>query len=170
MSGPGPSESEIESLVSIAMRVPDHGKIAPWRFVRYSPSRCEALGRRFLARALERDPSLGEEMRQAELTRFTRAPVVVGVVSAPKQHPKVPVWEQELSAGAACYGLLIAANAAGWDAQWLTEWIAFDEALAADLGAQPGERFAGFIYMGTRTMPKSERDRPALADVFHVMD
>ena len=170
MSDPGPSEAEVADLVAIASRVPDHGKLAPWRFIRYSPEACERLGPIVLARALERDPGLDEQNREIERTRFLRAPVVVGIVSAARAHPKIPEWEQVLSAGAAAYGLLIAANAAGWDAQWLTEWVAFDEKLGPELGLRAGERFAGFIHIGTRTMPKSERDRPELASVYSVMD
>ena len=169
LGAPGPGEAEIEAMVSLASRVPDHGKIAPWRFMRYTPDYCRRLGETFRARALERNPDLSQDMQAVELSRFTLAPVVVAVVSCPRPHPKVPEWEQVLSAGAAAMTLLIAANASGYDAQWLTEWVAFDEALAPDLGVREGERIAGFVFMGTRTAPKFERDRPALADVYSVM-
>lgn len=166
MSGPGPDEESIRAMIEIAARVPDHGKIAPWRFQRYSPEYCAKLGELFRNRALELTPDLNAEMQDIELTRFTRTPVVIAVMSAPREHPKVPEWEQVLSAGAAAMNLLIAANAHGWDAQWLTEWIAFDPALTEPLGVRSGERVAGFIYIGTRTMPKTSRDRPELDDIF----
>lgn len=170
MAGPGPDDAAIADMIAIASRVPDHGKIAPWRFIRYSPTAAIRLGAVIEARALELDPALGEEQRQVERTRLSRVPVVIAVASHVVEHPKVPRWEQELSAGAACMNLLIAANAHGFDAQWLTEWIAFDEALHAPLGLAEGERIAGFIYIGTRTMPKTERDRPSLDAIFSTMD
>ncbi len=169
MSGPGPDESSIRTMIEIATRVPDHGKIAPWRFQRYSPDYCAKLGELFLQRALELTPDLNEDLQEIERTRFTRTPVVIAVMSAPQDHPKVPEWEQVLSAGAAAMNLLIAANAHGWDAQWLTEWIAFDEKLAEPLGVRSGEKIAGFIYVGTRTMPKTERDRPAIDDIYSTL-
>ncbi|HSO47029.1 MAG TPA: nitroreductase [Rhizobiaceae bacterium] len=171
MAGPGPSDTEIEAMIAIASRVPDHGKLAPWRFIRYAPQYCHALNEICLARAIERDPALPEELRAFERTRFTKAPVVMAIVSRPQpDHPKVPVWEQQLSCGAAAMNLLIAANAHGYDAQWLTEWVSFDEKLAPALGLRAGERLAGFIYIGTRTTHKTERDRPVLADVYTVME
>ncbi|MEZ5872711.1 MAG: nitroreductase [Nitratireductor sp.] len=170
MAGPGPDETAIADMITIASRVPDHGKIAPWRFIRYSPAAATRLGKAIEARALELDPGLGEEQRRIERTRLSRVPVVIGVASRTVDHPKVPRWEQELSAGAACMNLLIAANAHGFDAQWLTEWIAFDPVLHDQLGFSAGERIAGFVYIGTRTMPKTERDRPVLETVFSTMD
>ena len=170
MAGPGPSPDEIRSMAQIASRVPDHGKIAPWRFIEYSPSAKERLGRMILERALEKDAALTSEMQELEKTRLSRSSTVIGLISAPVDHPKVPVWEQELSCGAAGMNWLIAANALGYDAQWLTEWYAFDEKLAPAFGAGEGERVAGFIHIGTRTMPKTERARPDLDDVLKVME
>jgi nitroreductase len=170
MSGPGPSEAEIRTMIEIASRVPDHGKLAPWRFIRYAPAYAEKLNAICLARAMERDPALPEELVAFERTRFTKVPVVIAIASRTQSHPKVPVWEQELSAGAAAMNLLIAANALGYDAQWLTEWVSFDEKLQPALGVKPGERLAGFVFIGTRTTPKTERDRPAISDVYTVME
>ena len=169
MGGPGPTDQEVEALIKVASRVPDHGKIAPWRFIQYEPAYCEALGERILARYVELNGPVSDDIEQLERTRLTRVPVVIAVISAPRDHPKVPVWEQQLSAGAAAMTLLIAANALGYDAQWLTEWYAFDSELSADFGVGPSERLAGFIHMGTKTMPKTERDRPQLADIFSIM-
>lgn len=169
MAGPGPGEAEIEEMVGIASRVPDHGKLSPWRIVRYAPEYCHWLGERCEARAIALDPAMNEEMRKIERQRFIRAPVVLGIVSTAAPHPKIPVWEQQLSAGAVAMNMLIAANALGYDAQWLTEWVAFDEELAPALGVEPGDRIAGFVHVGTRTSPKTERDRPALHDVYSVL-
>jgi nitroreductase len=106
MSGPGPEEEEIRSMIAIASRVPDHGKIAPWRFQRYEYDYCKRLGELFLKCALKEEPDLPAEIQEIERTRFSRAPVVIAVMSAPRQHPKVPEWEQVLSAGAAAMSLL----------------------------------------------------------------
>ena len=170
MGGPGPNPEEIVEMAEVAMRVPDHGKIAPWRFVEYSTSAKERLDRLILARALEKQPDLDGEMKAVEVGRMARSPTVIGLISAPVDHPKVPVWEQELSCGAVGMNWLIAANAFGYDAQWITEWIAIDDVLAPHLGVREGERLAGFIHIGTRTMPKTERERPAFGDVFSRMD
>ncbi|MFZ1814262.1 MAG: nitroreductase [Rhizobiaceae bacterium] len=170
MAGPGPDEAELREMIAIASRVPDHGKICPWRFIRYSPDACVRLGAEFEKRALELDPAMSQEMQAIERARFTRVPVVIGVASRTVDHPKVPQWEQRLSAGAVCMNLLIAANAHGYDAQWLTEWVAFDEKLHATLGYAAEEKVAGFIYIGTRTMPKTERDRPQIDSVLSVME
>lgn len=170
MTGPGPSAAEIQEMAVIASRVPDHGKIAPWRFVEYSNAAKERLGEAILARALEKDPDLTEEMQQVERTRLSRSATVIGLISSPADHPKVPRWEQELSCGAVGMNWLIAANAYGYDAQWLTEWYAFDETLKSAFGAKKTDKIAGFIHIGTRTMPKTERARPDLSDIYSIMD
>ena len=113
---------------------------------------------------------MDDETLQVERNRFNRAPVVVGLVSRPREHPKVPEWEQVLSCGAVGMNMLIAANALGFDAQWLTEWYAFDDTLAPHLGLRDSERFAGFFHFGTRTLPKTERDRPSLDEILTVME
>jgi nitroreductase len=170
MTGPGPSDAEVEAMIAIASRVPDHGKLAPWRFIRYASDYCRKLNGICLARALERDPALPADLQAFEANRFTKTPVVIAIVSRAQPHPKIPEWEQLLSAGAASYGLLIAANAYGYDAQWLTEWVSYDEKLGPALGVKPGEKLAGFVYIGTRTMPKTDRDRPSLGDIYSVME
>ena len=170
MGGPGPNEAEVTEMAKIASRVPDHGKIAPWRFIHYSDAAKIRLDECIFAHAREKFPDLAGDALQIEAGRMARSPVVIGLVSAPCEHPKVPVWEQELSCGAAGLAWLIAANAHGYDAQWLTEWIAFDEILAKEFGCREGERIAGFIHIGTRTAPKTERDRPEIGTVFTRMD
>jgi nitroreductase len=168
IAGPGPGDEEIMEMIKIASRVPDHGKLAPWRFIHYTPGYCRKLGERFRARALELNHDMNEAQQDIEINRFT-APTVIAVVSRAAPHPKIPEWEQVLSAGAAAMNLLIAANAFGWDAQWITEWMASDKSLAGDLGVNENEKIVGFVHIGTRTQPKTERDRPELEAIYTVM-
>lgn len=165
MCEPGPSTAELEQILTLAVRVPDHGKIAPWRFVVYRGAERARIGEALLAMALEKNPELSEEMIGVERARFTRAPVVIGVISTAGPHVKIPEWEQLMSAGAVCLNLLMAANAHGYVSNWLTEWFAYDEDAHPLLGIRPGERVAGFIHIGSTTFPITERPRPALSDV-----
>ena len=165
MCEPGPSKDEIEAMLTLAVRVPDHGKLAPWRFIVYRGAERQRIGEALLAMALEKNPDLGDEMIAVERSRFTRAPVVVAVVSRAVSHAKIPEWEQVMSAGAVCLNLLMAANAHGYVSNWLTEWFAYDERAYPLLGIAPGEKVAGFIHIGSTTFPVTERPRPALADV-----
>lgn len=165
MREPGPNRSEIESMLSLAVRVPDHGKLAPWRFIVYRGEERARIGRELLTMALEKNPELSDEMIEVERARFTRAPVVIAVVSTAAPHAKIPEWEQVMSVGAVCLNLLMAANAHGYVSNWLTEWFAFDERAYPLLGIKPGEKVAGFIHIGSTDFPIVERPRPALADV-----
>ncbi|SSC73342.1 unnamed protein product [Ciceribacter sp. T2.26MG-112.2] len=165
MCEPGPSTAELEQILTLAVRVPDHGKIAPWRFVVYRGAERARIGEALLAMALKKNPELSEEMIGVERARFTRAPVVIGVISTAGPHVKIPEWEQLMSAGAVCLNLLMAANAHGYVSNWLTEWFAYDEKAHPLLGIKPGEKVAGFIHIGSTTFPITERPRPALGDV-----
>lgn len=165
MTGPGPSDEVLEKVLTAAARVPDHGKLAPWRFIVYRADSAERIGQKLLELAEARNGPLDEQRKAQELTRFSRAPIVIGVVSTASLHPKIPVWEQELSAGAACMNLVNAAGGAGFAAQWLTEWYSFDDEASRFLGCQEGERFAGFVHIGTPTQAPVERDRPNLSDI-----
>ncbi|WP_349434045.1 nitroreductase [Pararhizobium sp. A13] len=165
MGGPGPGTAEIEEMLKLASRVPDHGKLAPWRFIVYRGEERVRISAELAKMALAAKPDLSEEMIKVENTRLTRAPVVVAVVSKAAPHFKVPEWEQLMSAGAVCLNLLMAANAHGYASNWLTEWYAFDEKAYALLGVQPGEKIAGFIHVGTPQVPPTERPRPELADI-----
>ncbi|PPJ46387.1 nitroreductase [Rhizobium sp. KAs_5_22] len=165
MCEPGPSTAEIEQILTLAVRVPDHGKIAPWRFVVYRGAERARIGEALLAMALEKNPELSEEMIAVERARFTRAPVVIGVISTAGPHMKIPEWEQLMSAGAVCLNLLMAANAHGYVSNWLTEWFAYDQKAHPLLGIRPGEKVAGFIHIGSTTFPVTERPRPALSDI-----
>ena len=165
MCEPGPDKAEIESILTLAVRVPDHGKIAPWRFIIYRGEERARIGEELLKLALEKNPGLSEEMIQVERARFTRAPVVIAVISTAAPHAKIPEWEQVMSAGALCLNLLMAANAHGYVSNWLSEWFAFDERPYPLLGIKAGEKVAGFIHIGSTEFPLVERPRPALEDL-----
>lgn len=165
MREPGPARAEIEEMLRLAVRVPDHGKLAPWRFIVYRGAERARIGAELLRLRLAVQPDLSDELIEVEKTRFTRAPVVIAVVSRAAPHAKIPEWEQVLSAGALCLNLLMAANAAGYVSNWLTEWFAYDERAYPLLGVAPGEKVAGFIHVGSSDFPATERPRPAVADV-----
>lgn len=165
LAEPGPSKAEIEDILRLAVRVPDHGKLAPWRFVVFRGEERVRLGETALRIALEKSPDLDLQQQEAERTRFTRAPVVIAVISTAKPHFKIPEWEQIMSAGAVCLNLIFAANASGFAANWLTEWLAFDPAFLAEIDVDAAEKVAGFIHVGSTTFPPVERPRPELADV-----
>jgi len=165
MEEPGPDGKTLRSILTLGARVPDHGKLAPWRFVVIEGEARARLGAAFADIVARHNPALSQEQSHLELTRLTRAPVVIMVVSRAAPHPKIPEWEQVLSAGAACMTLLMAANAHGFAAQWLTEWMSYDEDACAVLGIRAGEKIAGFIHIGTPTQKPTDRDRPNLADI-----
>lgn len=162
---PGPSRAEIEEMLKLASRVPDHGKLAPWRFIVYRGEERRRLSQQMAKIALADRPDLSEEMVKVENTRLTRAPVVVAVISRAAPHVKIPEWEQVMSAGAVCLNLLMAANAHGYGANWMTEWYAFDARTLSLLGIGPEEKVAGFIHIGTPTVPPGERPRPELSQI-----
>ena len=155
MTAPGPSRDELRAILEVAMRVPDHGKIAPWKFIILEGDDRATLG------AIAAD-ALGDE---EAATQFTRAPMVVAVLATPKAHPKVLRSEQILSVGAACMNLLVAAQSQGFAAQWLTGPAAYEESVKAALGGGAGDEIAAFIYIGTAAEAPSERGRPAYEDV-----
>lgn len=148
LSGPGPAAQEIEDLLAIASRVPDHGKLAPWRFIVFDGDARERAGAIIADVYARTNPGAGTERKAAEQTRLSLAPLVIAVVSRAAPHPKISEWEQILSAGAACMNLVIAANALGFAAAWLTEWYAYSPEVLARLGVRPDEKIAGFIHIG----------------------
>jgi nitroreductase len=164
MTGPGPTAEELETILSLASRVPDHGKLAPWRFVVFEGAARERAGRIAQMIRLEDKPELDEKGRAEELGRFARAPLVVAVVSRAAPHVKIPEWEQVLSAGAACMNLIVAARALGFTATWVTEWTAYDARFCAAIGLAEHERVAGFIHIG-HAAPIEDRPRPPLAEI-----
>jgi len=158
MKEPGPDKKQLAQILRAGARAPDHGKLFPWRFILFEGTGRERAGDIF-AEVIEAE---GERAKQVEeeRSRFLRAPVVIGVISSARELHKVPVWEQELSAGAVCQNILIAATALGFVGNWLTEWYAFHPAVKERLGLKPGERVAGFIYIGTAKDELEERPRP----------
>ncbi len=165
MREPGPSQSEIRQMLSLASRVPDHGKLAPWRFIVFRGQERNRVSLELAAIAMADRPDLSPEMVLVEQTRFTRAPVVIAVISTAAPHIKIPVWEQVMSAGAVCLNLLMAANAHGYVSNWLTEWMAYDERAYKILGIRDGEKVAGFIHIGSTDFNAGDRPRPELDDI-----
>ncbi|HRP10543.1 MAG TPA: nitroreductase [Terricaulis sp.] len=155
MSEPAPTGADLEALIHLAARVPDHGKLGPWRFVIIEG---EARARAGVALARAVDPANEARAEQAR-GLFLRAPACVMVVYAPKESAKAPEWEQMLSSGAACFALLMGAHAMGYAGCWLTEWPAFDANARAALGLSDAERIAGFVYLGSAREGALERER-----------
>ena len=166
LAEPGPSGAALDEILTIAARVPDHGKLAPWRFILYRGETAvqigEALARLVESRAVG---PVSDSRHQVEATRFSRSPLVVGVVSTAAEHVKIPIWEQQLSGAAAAMNLVNASHSKGFAANWVTEWVAYDEDAKAILGIQSQEKVIGFIHIGTPSEPPQERPRPALADI-----
>ena len=164
MVAPGPSAEQLERILAIAARVPDHGKLFPWRFVTVAADQRDALAD-LLARALpEHDPD-ALPAHHAKAQEFAhQAPALVVVLSSPVPEHKIPLWEQELSAGAAAMNLLLATHAMGFVGGWITGWAAYSEMVRAAFCA-PGERIVGFFFLGTPRLPLEERPRAPLATI-----
>ena len=160
LSGPGPDPSQLLHMLEVAVHVPDHGRLAPWRFIAIRGEQRARLGEKLALRTLERDPGAPAAVVDKDRQRFCQAPLVVVVVSRPTAGHKVPEQEQLLSGGAVCFALLQAADALGFGAQWLTGWAAYDPVIAATLGLAPTERVLGFIHIGVAADPAPERVRP----------
>ena len=165
LGGPGPTPAELDTLLTIAARVPDHGKLAPWRFIVFEGEERLAAGEKIAAIFRERHADATADQIDFERKRLARAPLVVAVVSRAGPHAKIPEWEQQLSAGAASMSLVIAAHAMGYAASWITEWYAYDRAVLDALGLAANERMAGFVHIGRPAKPPEERDRPKLGDI-----
>ncbi len=159
----GPTPEQLDGLLQIAARVPDHRKLEPWRFIIIEGDARAKLGEAIADIRRAEDPNASEADIKEDKLRFLRAPVVVIVVSSPDHGHKTPVWEQELSAGAACMNLLLASRAAGWSGAWLSEWCAFSKGIDTILELSSAERVAGFIYIGQSLPPVPERPRPNMA-------
>lgn len=157
---PGPDEATLLRLLEAAVRVPDHGKRVPFRFLRITGDARHALGERLVARALERDPGAGEAVLEKDRMRFAHAPLVLAVVARLGPDEKIPESERFSSASCVCFALLQAAQAAGFGAQWLTGWPAYDPVVLRLLGLNDEERIAGFIHIGTPKLQAPERERP----------
>jgi nitroreductase len=162
---PAPDPATLQAMLTAAIRVPDHGKRVPFRLLRITGAARMALGQFVAERGAQRNPDAGQAMVDKDRQRFAHAPLVIVVVARPQPHPKVPQWEQLLTAGCVCMNLLHAAHALGFGAQWLTAWMAEDAAVAAHLGLSGDERIVGFIHIGTPLIAVPDRERPVVADL-----
>lgn len=166
LKAPAPTDSEIETILTAASRVPDHGRLAPWRFILYRGDARAQVGEKLAELAESREGPLTEGRRNQELTRFSRAPLVIGVISSPKESPKIPHWEMFLSAGAAAMNLVLAANALGYGTNWITNWYSDVEEGRAILGLVPHERVVGFVHIGSYEGTAPERPRPDVRTLY----
>lgn len=165
MVAPGPTPEQLKTILEIAVRVPDHGKLTPWRLVLFEGEARRKFGEIIKTRWQELHPEHGTDALAFQAGLFLRAPTVLVVVSKAGPHVKIPEWEQLMSAGAACMNLVWAANALGFATAWLTEWYAYDRRALDLLGLKPDEKLVGFVHIGGRGEPADDRVRPALADV-----
>jgi len=160
LGAPGPDPDTLMRLLASAVRVPDHGKLVPYRFLRIAGDARHTLGDFLAERSAARDPQASAAQLDKDRQRFSHAPLIITVIASPRPSPKVPEQEQLMTAGCVCFALLQAAQAFGFGAQWLTAWMAFDPAVHAHLGLAEGEQIAGFIHIGTPRTDVPERDRP----------
>jgi nitroreductase len=166
LNEPAPNDKQIETILRAASRVPDHGRLAPWRFILYRGDARKKVGEKLLELAEKREGHLPEGRQQQELTRFSRAPLVIGVISSPRDNPKIPQWEMFLSGGAAAMNLVHAANALGFATNWITNWYSDTEEGRAILGLAPQERVVGFVHIGTHQGQLIERPRPDIKTLY----
>lgn len=163
---PAPSADELAQILTIASRVPDHGKLNPWRFIIYRGDARIQIGEMLAERAAQRAQQQNEEFndshREKELKRFSRAPLVIGIICSPRDTDRIPEWEQFLSSGAAAMQLCNAANALGYGSNWITNWYSDDKEGKRLLGVAPHEKVAGFVHLGTPKAPAPDRPRPEL--------
>ncbi|WP_174275338.1 nitroreductase family protein [Sphingomonas bacterium] len=168
MIAPGPSPEQLDRILAAAIRVPDHGKLAPWRFV-VVPQDKRADFAALLHRAMEQQTGTARETPYDAIEQFAhQAPCLVVALSCPVRTSPIPVWEQELSAGAACMNLLLATHAEGLVGGWLTGWASYSSLVCAAFGGAPGDRIAGFLFLGSPGRALDERPRPEPAAVLSV--
>lgn len=165
LTGPGPTSDEIDTILSLAVRVPDHGKLAPWRFILFEGEGGLLAGEKIVEAFRAKYPQATTEQIEIERRRLSQAPLVIAVVSRAAPHVKIPEWEQILSAGAVAMNILLAAHALGYAGKWITEWYAYDRRVLDALGLQPHEQIAGFVHLGRAAQAPEERPRPALPDI-----
>ena len=165
LTGPPPSPAELETLLTIASRVPDHGKLTPWRFIVFEGDARLKAGDA-IAQVFRADhPDATPEQIEFERKRLARAPLVIAVVSRAGPHVKIPEWEQLLSSGAAAMSLVLASHAMGYAATWITEWYAYDRRVLDALGLAPNEKITGFVHVGRPAKPPEDRPRPPLSQI-----
>lgn len=164
LAEPGPSPAQLDIILQAAIRVPDHGKLAPWRFVIVGKDQRDELARIITDAYRAEKPDAGKLEIDSMIQFAHQAPALVVALSCPVVGSKIPLWEQELSMGAACMNLLNATHALGFAGGWLTAWPAFNDTVRNAFG-KDGERIAGFIFIGTPSRPLEERPRPDPASV-----
>ena len=164
MTDPGPNADELETILRCATRVPDHGKLTPWRIQVVQGEARRALGRVWGDIFKRNNPEAKAEKIEFEYNRPCRAPLML-MISTKIESQRIPAWEQILSGAAVCQNVLIAATALGYHAQWLSEWPNYDEDAKAAVDLAKGDYFLGFIYIGTASEPPAERIRPQLEHV-----
>ncbi len=160
LTEPGPDAGQLQALLETAVRVPDHGRLTPWRLIAVRGEQRQGLGELLARRSLERDPAAAPAVVEKDRQRFNHAPLVLVVVAQLQAGHKIPEQEQLLSGGALCLSLLQSAQALGFAGQWLTGWAAYDPVVASALGLAQNERVLGFIHIGTASEEVPERDRP----------
>jgi nitroreductase len=165
LTGPGPAPAELDTLLTVASRVPDHGKLTPWRFIVFEGDARAKAGETIATVFKAANPQATDEQVAFERNRLARAPLVVAVVSRAAPHVKIPEWEQVLSSGAAAMNLVTAAHALGFAATWITEWYAYDRRVLDALGLAPNEKIAGFVHIGRAAKPPEDRPRPPLSEI-----
>ena len=169
LGAPGPSRADVETILRAAARVPDHGKLEPWRFVVIEGAAQQRLSALAAARAVEK--GLDADSVEKAARAFTQGTAIIAVIAAPKPSDKIPAWEQALSAGAVCLSAVNAAMALGWGANWLTGWAAEDRAfLREGLRLADHETVAGFIHLGREMAVPPERPRPEMAQITTWID
>lgn len=162
---PGPNAQELNEILTIGTRVPDHGKLTPWRLILIEDDDRIKAGEKLAEIAERNNPALDEAGLELERRQFLPAPLTIGVIFSPRQSTKAPELEQLLSAGNVCFNLVNAAFAFGYAASWVTRWFGFDTAAQQMLGARGGERFVGFVHIGTPAIIPDDRERPILEQV-----
>jgi nitroreductase len=167
LTEPGPNPEQLDAILRAAHRVPDHGKIGPWRFIIFAGAARAQFGALLRQRYAEQNPDAGDKLLDFQAGLLLRAPLVIAVIASPVSDHKVPVWEQTLAVGAVCQNLLIATHAQGLAGNWLTEWYSYDSGIAQQLGLQASEQVAGFMYLGSPRQTPDERERPDLASRIH---
>jgi nitroreductase len=165
LNGPGPAGTELDTLLTVASRVPDHGKLTPWRFIVFDGDARLKAGDAIESTFKADHPEATADQIAFERNRLARAPLVVAVVSRAAPHVKIPEWEQVLSAGAAAMNLITAAHALGFAATWITEWYAYDRRVLDALGLAANEKIAGFVHIGRPAKPPEDRPRPPLTEI-----
>ena len=165
-------DEDLYAILNCGIRVPDHGALTPWKLSVIRSGAKLRIGNDVLAKEFRiNNPDASEDEIDYERKRFCRASVVIAVLFKPVSHPKIRLWDMELSAGAVCTTLLIASQSLGYAAQWLTEWYAYNEAMVVELGGDPKtDKIAGFIYIGNKDKPPIERRRPKKENVIEYLD